>query len=91
MSRPLSVWGIFFPRCVGIYARSASDGDLTKNTQAVAHQCDSLCCCTDIEEWRETVRPCFELHLLPQRILSVLRRKSALVRGTERLDLKPRH
>lgn len=69
-------------------------------TPAIAHQCEALGGCSDIGEWRavlrqfdwtyakrELYRAYFELRLLPQQILSVLRRECALVTVDERQDL----
>jgi len=68
-------------------------------TPAIAHQTEILGGCTDIGEWRavlrhfdwtfvrrEMVRAYFELRLLPQQILAVLRRECALVRIDELPD-----
>ena len=69
-------------------------------TPAIAHQSEALGGCSDIREWRamlrqfdwtyakrEVLRAYFELRLLPQQILSVLRRECALVTVDERREV----
>jgi hypothetical protein len=71
-------------------------------TPAIAHQSEALGGCTDIGDWRATlrhfdwryarreiVRAYFELRPLPQQILSVLRRECTFVRVDDLPETRP--